>query len=58
MLQSGITRIRQDSVIQLRQRRHLHTKTVNKLEKVKKNRTALDIKSRLVFIYEEALVYL
>ena len=43
---------------QLRQRGHLHTKTVNKSEKVKRNRTALDIKSRLfVFSYEEALVY-
>ena len=43
-------------MIQLRQRGHLHTKTV-KLEKVDKNRTALDIKSSFVFIYEEALVY-
>ena len=32
------------------------TKTVE-LEKVKRNRTALDIKSRFVFIYKEALVY-
>ena len=29
----------------------------DKLEKVKSNRTALDIKSRFVFTYEEALVY-
>ena len=43
-------------MIQLGQQGHLHTKTVE-LEKVKKNRTALDIKGRFVFIYEEALVY-
>ena len=43
-------------MIQLGQQRHLHTKTVE-LEKVKRNRTALDIKSGFVFIYEEALVY-
>ena len=43
-------------MIQLRQRGHLHTKTAE-LEKVERNRTALDIKSRFVFIYEEALVY-
>ena len=42
-------------MIQLGQQEHLHTKTVE-LEKVKRNRTALDIKSRFVFIYEEALV--
>ena len=42
-------------MIQLGQQGHLHTKTVE-LEKVKRNRTALDIKSRFVFIYEEALV--
>ena len=44
-------------MIQLRQRGHLLTKTVD-LEKVERNQTALDIKSRFVFIYEEALVYL
>ena len=43
-------------MIQLRQRGHLHTKTVE-LEKVDRNRTALDIKSRFIFIYEEALAY-
>ena len=43
-------------MIQLGQQGHLHTKTVE-LEKVKRNRVALDIKSRFVFIYEEALVY-
>ena len=43
-------------MIQLGQQGHLHTKTVD-LEKVKRNRAALDIKSRFVFIYEEALVY-
>ena len=43
-------------MIQLGQQGHLHTKTVE-LEKVKRNRAALDIKSRFVFIYEEALVY-
>ena len=43
--------------MQLRQRANLHTKTVNKLEKVKRNRTGLDIKSRFVFIYEDALVF-
>ena len=44
-------------VIQLKQRGHLHTKTVE-LESncLDRNRTALDIKSRFVFIYEEALV--
>ena len=43
-------------MIQLGQQGHLHTKIVE-LEKVNRNRTALDIKSRFVFIYEEALVY-
>ena len=43
-------------MIQLGQQGHLHTKTVE-LEKVKRNRAALDIKSRFVFIYEEALVF-
>ena len=43
-------------MIQLGQQGHLHTKTV-KLEKVTRNRTALDIKSRFVIIYEKALVY-
>ena len=45
-------------MIQLKQRGHLHTKTVE-LESncLDRNRTALDIKSRFVFIYEEALVY-
>ena len=43
-------------MIQLGQQGHLHTKAV-KLEKVKRNRTALDIKSRFLFICEEALVY-
>ena len=42
--------------MQLGQQGHLHTKTVE-LEKVKRDRAALDIKSRFVFIYEEALVY-
>ena len=40
-------------MIQLGQQGHLHTKTVE-LEKVKRNRAALDIKGRFVFIYEEA----
>ena len=43
-------------MIQFGQHGHLHTKTVE-LEKIKRNRAALDIKSRFVFIYEEALVY-
>ena len=43
-------------MIQLGQQGYLHTKTVE-LEKIKRNRSALDIKSRFVFIYEEALVY-
>ena len=54
--QLDLTRTTLDSVIQLGQQGHLQTKTVE-LEKVKRNRTALDIKSRFVFIYEEALVY-
>ena len=37
-------------MIPLGQQGHLHTKTVE-LEKVKRNRAALDIKSRFVFIY-------
>ena len=43
-------------MIQSGQQGHLHTKTVE-LQKVKRNRTALDIKSRFVFIYEDALEY-
>ena len=43
-------------MIHLGQQGHLHTKTVE-LKEVKGNRTALDIKNRFVFIYEEALVY-
>ena len=43
-------------MIQLAQQIHLHTKTVE-LEKVKRNRTAVDIKSRFISIYEEARVY-
>ena len=64
MLQSvklqGTIRYDQDKIGQcdtIKTTGHLHTKTVE-LEKVERNRTALDIKSRFVFIYEEALVYI